>query len=218
LRVLSEKRPDVRTRVVIDIGQNPALSKILNALNPELARSIINARQDGMKTALAIKEALDEKSLVTLLVERARPGNPVVVADFLGQPAPFPTSPWQLAAVLRSPVVLCFGFYRGGNRYDLHFEHFDDTVKIERGDRTASLTRTAQRFADRLTHYARLAPYNWFNFYDFWQHQDPAASNPQQGSQQVRQPAPQGNEPAAGANGIGNSTGPVSTPDATGDR
>ena len=26
-----------------------------------------------------------------------------------------------------------------------------------------------QRFADRLAHYARSAPYNWFNFYDFWQ-------------------------------------------------
>ena len=168
LRVLSEKRPDVKTRVVIDIEQNPALSTLLNSLNPALARSIINARQDGMKTALAIKEALDEKSLVTLLVERARPDNPVVVADFLGQPAPFPTSPWQLAAALKAPVVLCFGFYRGGNRYDLHFEPFDDVVKIERGNRAASLTRIAQRFADRLTHYARLAPYNWFNFYDFW--------------------------------------------------
>lgn len=169
LRVLSERRPDVQTRVVIDIGQNPALSAILNALNPALARSIINARQDGVRTALAIKEALDEKSLVTLLVDRARPGNPVVLADFLGAPAPFPTSPWQLAAALKSPVVLCFGFYRGGNRYDLHFEHFADSLKIERSDRTASLTRIAQRFADRLTHYARIAPYNWFNFYDFWQ-------------------------------------------------
>ena len=25
-----------------------------------------------------------------------------------------------------------------------------------------------QRYADRLAHYARSAPYNWFNFYDFW--------------------------------------------------
>ena len=24
-------------------------------------------------------------------------------------------------------------------------------------------------YADRLTHYCRLAPYNWFNFFDFWQ-------------------------------------------------
>jgi len=25
-----------------------------------------------------------------------------------------------------------------------------------------------QRYAERLEHYARLAPYNWFNFYPFW--------------------------------------------------
>lgn len=178
LRVLSEKRPDVKTRVVIDIGQNPALSNILNSLNPKLARSIINARQEGMNTALAIKEALDDKALVTLLVERARPGNSVVIADFLGVPAPFPASPWQLAAALKAPVVLCFGFYRGGNRYELHFEQFADAIRIERGDRNGSLTRIAQRFADRLTHYARVAPYNWFNFYDFWQLHAPQDSAP----------------------------------------
>jgi predicted LPLAT superfamily acyltransferase len=25
-----------------------------------------------------------------------------------------------------------------------------------------------QRYAGRLEHYCRLAPYNWLNFYDFW--------------------------------------------------
>jgi predicted LPLAT superfamily acyltransferase len=26
-----------------------------------------------------------------------------------------------------------------------------------------------QRYADRLEYFARLAPYNWVNFYDFWE-------------------------------------------------
>lgn len=169
LRVLAEFRRDVQVRVVLDVEQNPTITAILNTLNPELARSIINARQDGAVTALAIKEALDQTALVTLLVDRARPGNQVVAADFLGRPAPFPTGPWQLAAALKVPVVLCFGLYRGGNRYDLHFELFADTVRMERSDRQASLNAIIQRFADRLAHYARSAPYNWFNFYDFWQ-------------------------------------------------
>jgi predicted LPLAT superfamily acyltransferase len=168
LRVLAQLRPDVKVRVVLDVEQNPALTQILSALNPELARSIINARQEGTTTALAIKEALDEKALVTMLVDRARPGNQVVVADFLGAPAPFPASPWQLATALKVPVVLCFGLYRGGNRYDLHFEPFADTLVVERARRQASLNEVVQRFADRLAHYARDAPYNWFNFYDFW--------------------------------------------------
>jgi len=181
LRVLAQFRSDVKVRVVIDIEQNPALSGILNTLNPELARSIINARQEGTVTALAIKEALDETALVTLLVDRARPGNQVVVTDFLGHPAPFPTGPWQLAAALKVPVVLCFGLYRGGNRYDLHFEVFAETLRVERGNRQASLNAIIERFAGRLAHYARSSPYNWFNFYDFWR-LDPSNSPADAGS------------------------------------
>ncbi|HKS53890.1 MAG TPA: hypothetical protein VJS12_01325 [Steroidobacteraceae bacterium] len=168
LRVLAQLRPDVKVRVVLDTEQNPALSHILNALNPELARSIINARREGMTTALAIKEALDEKALVTLLVDRARPGNEVALCDFLGAPAPFPVGPWQLAAALKVPVLLCFGLYRGGNRYDLYFEPFADTLAVERTRRDEHLRELTARFAARLEHYARDAPYNWFNFYDFW--------------------------------------------------
>ncbi|WP_129776266.1 LpxL/LpxP family acyltransferase [Peristeroidobacter soli] len=168
LRVLGEVRKDVKVRVVLDVEHNAALTNFLHAFNPELARSIINARQDGTVTALAIKEAVDEGALVTLLVDRARPGNQVSLANFLGEPAPFPTGPWQIAAALKVPVVLCFGLYRGGNRYDLHFEAFADTVRVERSNREASLNAIIQRYADRLAHYTRAAPYNWFNFYDFW--------------------------------------------------
>nr|WP_298718356.1 hypothetical protein [uncultured Steroidobacter sp.] len=168
LRVLGEIRKDVKVRVVLDTEHNAAITRFLNSFNPELARSIINARQDGAVTALAIKEALDESALVTLLIDRARPGNQVAVANFLGEPAPFPTGPWQLAAALKVPVVLCFGLYCGGNRYELHFEAFADTVQVERSNREASLNAIIQRYADRLAHYTRKAPYNWFNFYDFW--------------------------------------------------
>jgi len=178
LRVLADFRSDIKLRVVIDIEQNRNLSDVLNALNPQLAQSVINARQEGTTTALLIKEALDEKSLVTLLADRARPGNQVMMADFLGRPAPFPTAPWQLAAALKVPVVLCFGLYRGGNRYDLHFETFADQLKLERAQRDAELQQTIQRFAHRVAHHARSAPYNWFNFYDFWRADDSQIASP----------------------------------------
>ena len=32
------------------------------------------------------------------------------------------------------------------------------------------------RFAARLEHYARAAPYNWFNFYDFWKTESPQSA------------------------------------------
>jgi predicted LPLAT superfamily acyltransferase len=169
LRVLTQQREDVQFRAVIDLEQSPALGAVLNALNPKLASSVINARRDGTTTALAIKEALDAKSVVTLLADRARHGNATVTVDFLGSPAAFPASPFLLAAALKVPVVLCFGLYFGGNRYELHFESFADVLTIDRANREAALKAVVQRFADRVAHYAHIAPYNWFNFYDFWQ-------------------------------------------------
>ncbi len=168
LRVLALQRPDQQVRPVIDLDQNPALSLLLNALNPAIASTIINARQDGTTTALAIHEAILQGAAVTLLADRARPGNATVPVDFLGAPAAFPSAPWLLAAALKVPVVLCFGLYRGGQRYDLYFEPFSRCLEIPRAGRATAVIEITQRFADRLSHYVRLAPFNWFNFYDLW--------------------------------------------------
>jgi predicted LPLAT superfamily acyltransferase len=169
LRVLSLERPDVTVRIVLDIEHGPALTSLLGALNPALAANIINPRGSGPEVALAIKSALDRNAIVAMPVDRAKPGDAVVHAQFLRHPAPFPTAPWLLAAAVQAPVVVSFGLYRGGKRYDLHFETFSEGLTIERRERQAAAAALVQRFADRLANYARLAPYNWFNFYDFWQ-------------------------------------------------
>jgi predicted LPLAT superfamily acyltransferase len=66
------------------------------------------------------------------------------------------------------PVILIFGLYRGGNRYDVHFERLAERITLEPRERQRAIERWVQRYAERLEYYARSAPYNWFNFYDFW--------------------------------------------------
>jgi len=168
LRVLSTRSPDTPIRILLDVGQNAGLSDLLNALNPRLAETIIDARRTGPELVLEMQKALEINAVVSTLADRLRPGNPVVTVNFLGEPAPFPTSPWLFANVLRVPVVLAFGLYRGGRSYDLHFERFACELPRDRQQRNAALVDVVQRFADRLAHFARLAPYNWFNLYDFW--------------------------------------------------
>ncbi len=82
---------------------------------------------------LAIKQATDAGALVALLVDRARPGEPSLPAPFLGVPAPFPVAPWLIAAALKVPVVLAFGLYRGGNRYDLDVRGVQRRLEHHRG-------------------------------------------------------------------------------------
>ncbi|MGY0505768.1 LpxL/LpxP family acyltransferase [Luteimonas sp. e5] len=169
LRVLATRRPDYIIRVVLDKSQSPALMRLLDALNPTIAASVIDAADDGPAVAIAIKQALDEGALVAMLVDRARPGEPALPAPFLGAPARFPTSPWLIAAAVKTPIALGFGLYRGGRRYDLHFETFSaQPLEIPRRNRAAALALLIRRYASRLETMTRHAPYNWFNFYDFW--------------------------------------------------
>jgi predicted LPLAT superfamily acyltransferase len=168
LRAVSTIRPDVTVRVVLDAEHSPVLSEILKQLNPQIAAGIINPRKDGTAVALEIGAALNQRALVTMLADRGRPGNPTVSVDFLGQSAEFPTAPWQIAAACHVPVVLCVGLYRGGSRYDLHFEMLTAQLQVDRRQRQQQLREVVQDFANRLDTLLRDAPYNWFNFYDFW--------------------------------------------------
>ena len=182
LRAASTLRPDVTVRVVLDAEHSPALSAILKRLNPQIAAGIINPRKDGTAVALEIGAALNQGALVTMLADRGRPGNPTVRVDFLGQPAEFPAAPWQIAAALHVPIVLCVGLYRGSNRYDLHFEMLTEKLQADRRKRLQQLHEVTQGFANRLGALLRDAPYNWFNFYDFWNELSDGDHQPDAGS------------------------------------
>jgi predicted LPLAT superfamily acyltransferase len=181
LRVFARQRPDCVIRVVFDKGHNPAVTEVLEALNPEVAATVIDAGRPGPAIMLDIQEAARQGALIALLVDRIQPGEPTVSVPFLGAPARFPVAPWLIAAVLRVPVALAFGLYRGGNRYDLVFERFSDGLAIPRSARATAVPDLVRRYAARLEHHVRDAPFNWFNFYDFWEHDGPASEPPAPG-------------------------------------
>ncbi|MGO1541890.1 MAG: LpxL/LpxP family acyltransferase [Luteimonas sp.] len=184
LRVLARRRPDYKIRVVLDRSHSAAVTQVLDAINPEIAATVIDAGQPGPAIMLEIQRAAQEGAMIALLVDRAQPGEAVARVPFLGDPAAFPVAPWQIAAVLKIPVVLAFGLYRGGNRYDLVFEPFSEGIDLPRRERAAGIPALIGRYARRLEHHARDAPYNWFNFYDFWKDDDAGsdAENAQAGS------------------------------------
>ncbi|MEO5830721.1 MAG: acyltransferase [Rhodanobacter sp.] len=177
LRVVGARRPDMSLRVVLDKQKTPAMTALLEELAPDVGKCVIDASQDGTSIALAMSEACQSGALVAMLADRGRGHEVLRRAPFLGSSAPFPISPWLLAHTLQVPVVLCFGLYLGGNRYRLVFEPFSERVEIPRHDRAPALDALLARYAQRLEHYIKVAPYNWFNFYDFWQ-DAPAAAEP----------------------------------------
>ena len=179
LRAISTRRPDVPLRVLLDKQKTPELTQLLEALAPGIGDKVIDASKDGASVALEMAEACEQGAMVALLADRGREHEVLRRAELLGRPAPFPISPWLLAHTMRVPVVLCFGIYLGGNRYRLVFEAFADRVEIPRENRAAALDAVIARYARRVEHYIHEAPYNWFNFYDFWQQDLHAPARPE---------------------------------------
>jgi predicted LPLAT superfamily acyltransferase len=166
LRALGVTHQDLPLRVLMNIEHNENLTRFLDTLNPEIARTVIVP--DRPDTLLRVKESIDGGFLVGALGDRPTSDGKTVQCQFLGAPAVFPAGPILLAAMMHCPVILFFGLYRGGNRYEIYFEQLADEVRLDREQRTTETRRWTQTYVDRLEHYARLAPYNWFNFYPFW--------------------------------------------------
>jgi len=142
------------------------VNNVARAINPELAKCIIPlGRFDSM---LKVQERLQKNQWVGILGDRTLDAEAMQPVRFLDEQTLLPTAPFRIALMLKCPVVLMLGLYRGGNRYEVHFEKLFDGAQVSRAQRAPAVEEAVQRFAARLEHYCREAPYNWFNFYDFW--------------------------------------------------
>jgi len=169
LRAVGRGREGLKIAMLMYEDNARKINATLEAINPAASQDIIPlGRMDSM---LQARDKLDAGYVVGMLADRSLSDDATVDCEFLGKPAPFPLGPFRVAAMLRRPVFFMTGLYFGGNRYQLHFEPLADFAQTPREERDAAIRAAMQRYADRLTHYCHLAPYNWFNFFNFWRKQ-----------------------------------------------
>lgn len=167
IRAIGRRDTDLRVAMVMHQDNAQKINAMLAAINPEAAQDIIAlGHVDSM---LKLQERLDEGGAVGMLADRT-PGNDTLYpVQILGAGANLPGGPFRIAALLRRPVVFMTGLYLGGNRYAVHFDPLADFSAVARDQRDAALEAAITRYAALLDQYCRKAPYNWFNFFDFWQ-------------------------------------------------
>ena len=171
LRALGSKESPVAVNVLMHEENAEKLNSVLAALNRELPQQIIPLGR--AETMLKVAEALSRNEIVGLLADRVVAGDKLLRCSFLDAAASFPEGPFVLASVLKAPVVLFSAVYCGGRRYRIKFEPFGDTQAATFEGRREAVQMQVQRYADWLARSCRSAPYNWFNFYDFWKHAAP---------------------------------------------
>ena len=180
LHAIGATRPGMRVAHVMYPDNARMIHGVLQAIAPGFQMGIIGIGRSG--STLEIRDWLDGGGLVGLLGDRWLPKEHAgrdagrsgfVELPFLGQPARFIDGPLRLALLLRRRVLFMAGVYRGGNRYDLRFDVLADFSDVSRdpAEREQRLQTALRAYVARLEALCLEAPYNWFNFYDFW-HED----------------------------------------------
>lgn len=146
------------------------LNRALAAINPDAITGIIALGQ--IDSMLTIHQKLESGALVGVLADRAAGPDQYISLPFMGALARFPTGPFRMAAMLGHPVYFMTGLYCGGNRYEVHFEPLADFGEVPRHQRDAVVRETLQEYVDALERHCKAAPYNWFNFFEFWESRD----------------------------------------------
>lgn len=167
LRAFGERHQKLAINLVMHEGNAQSTSRWLRQMAPELADRIISPGEAG--SLLRVRECLERGEVVAMLGDRPFGTERTTRCEFLGRNARFPSGPMLAAAVLGVPVVAFFCLYEGDFRYSVHFDLLAERIELGAGQRDAAVVPWIERYVRRLEAHARQAPYNWFNFYDFWQ-------------------------------------------------
>ena len=169
MRALAVRGGHARITAIVYIEHAKHFNSVLADAHDEFAMRLVAVRDVGPATAMMMKERIENGELLVIVGDRvpAHERGRTVAARFLGRSAPFAQGPFVLAHALACPVYLFFCPKIHG-RYRLYFEAFAERVRLPRATREQELSRYAQAYAHRLEHYCQLAPFQWFNFFDFW--------------------------------------------------
>lgn len=173
LRAVGDHTGGLRVAMVMYPGNAQMVNDTLSAVAPQARQHIIELGQ--MTAMLEVRDWLDQGGLAGMLGDRAlhddHQGAHVLRLPFLGREVAFIDGPLRLAALLRRRVFFMVGLYRGGARYDVRFTELVDFRHLKPGEREARIREAVEAYVRQLEGLAREAPYNWFNFHDFW-HED----------------------------------------------
>jgi predicted LPLAT superfamily acyltransferase len=152
LGVIGSVERKLKVNMVMHLEDSAGLRDLLSGSGFTIPYQVIPLGHP--ESMMRVKECLERGEVVGILADRIYGNEPTCSLPFFGTPARFSLSPFRLARITGAPAVTVFGLYRGGRRYEIVFEPLPEPDPAP--------------YVEILERHARLAPDNWFNFYDFW--------------------------------------------------
>lgn len=155
-----------------------SFKKVKDKMDPKYLKTV-NSRM-GEDATFEIHQALKRGECIGLMGDRPI-GDRFELIPFLGRLAPFDVTAYRLAAALRVPLLLTFGF-KNGTTYDFYARPPREYHFQPGRSRDEQLYQWASLYVREIEYFVKRYPDQWFNFYPFWSAL-PAAPNGQLAAQ-----------------------------------
>ncbi|MCX7564281.1 acyltransferase [Xanthomonadaceae bacterium XH05] len=167
-RALAQDVSGLRLVALVHTAHAEAFNQLLRRVAPEDKIELMQVTSLDPGTAIQLASRVAEGAFIAIAGDRVPvQGARHAMASFLGRDAPFPVGPYVLAATLGCPLF-AMGCTHRGESYVIDFIMLADTVSLPRQSRDAALEAHVTKFAEWLESQVCAAPYDWFNFFPFW--------------------------------------------------
>jgi predicted LPLAT superfamily acyltransferase len=169
VRALATRHRRRRINIVIHTQHTQQYNAMLQRFAPDSQVSLVAAADFDVATAMSLSAAVERGEWVAIMGDRMPVSDTgrALMAEFLGAPTRFPQGPFVLAGALRCPVYAMF-CARVNKRFRVDISLLSSGVAVPRRERAAALQALVQDYAAALQAHVLAAPYQWFNFYDYW--------------------------------------------------
>lgn len=170
-RIAAERKNGPKLNVLVHTRHAEQFNSLLAKLDPHSQVKLLQVTDFSPGTAAMLAEKVSQGEFIVIAGDRipvSDAAGRTVPAPFFGSIAHFPIGPWILAASLKCQVIL-FSVNHEDDAYRVRFERLTEKVELPRGRREEAAVQYVTQYASRLEALCRASPYDWFNFYPFWE-------------------------------------------------
>ncbi len=167
-QVMADQVPGFRLTALVHTAHAERFNRLIRRLDAGNRVELLQVTDLGPADAVKLAERVARGEFVAIAGDRVPlRGGRSVTARFLGHDARFPIGAYVLGATLKCPVFT-MACTHDGDGYSVRLEAFAERIELPRGSRDAALAGYAAQFAAWMERQVRISPYDWFNFYPFW--------------------------------------------------
>lgn len=165
---------DFQINPLVDFSVTSTFNRLLEEVNPGSMVNLVHVSSIDASTIIKLQEKLSQGEIVSIAGDRTAKNNQSrsTSISFLGEEAAFPQGAFILASLLEAPVYYIFAVRQEdrdfSSPYEFHVFKTKYDFKTSRKDRNKKIHTVTEEFAGYLETLCKSHPYQWYNFFDFW--------------------------------------------------